>query len=96
MSNMQEILEAAEKAKRGQVASMKAAETYTRKLLEEYANAGMDAAASGSFNPISAIGGGGFHPPEVVDVLEAVFIRYIKALRKGVPTTLDDLNGPMS
>ena len=95
MSEFADLLEAEYKAKVGQVASCKAAETHTRKLLKAHEDMGTVAADSRRGNPISAIGGGNL-PPRVVDALEKVFARYIAALRKGVPTTLEDLDRPLS
>ena len=95
MSEFADLLEAEYKAKVGQVSSCKAAETYTRKLVQAYEDMGAVAAATNRGNPISAIGGG-LLPPRVVDALEKVFARYIAALRKGVPTTLEDLDRPLS
>ena len=89
------IIEAEHGAKQGIVRSLNSLRTYMRKLDQAYIDAGTWCAPRGISNPVSAIGGSHLSSSEA-DELQKIFDRYVKAIRKGVPTTLQGLNLPLS
>ncbi len=89
------IIEAEHGAKQGIVRSLNSVRTYMRKLEQARLDAGTWCATRGVANPVSALGGSHLSSVEV-DELQKVFDRYVSAIRKGVPTTLEGLGRPLS
>ncbi len=89
------VLEAEYGAKQGIMRSLNALRTYMAKLEQARQDAGVLSAASGTANPVSSIGGSEMSSKETTE-LQKIFDRYVSALRKGVPLTLDGLNQPLS
>ena len=92
---LSDVIEEDWRAKKLQISGMKSALTGVRKQDKAYNDAGVWCATRGVGNPVSSIGGSSVEP-EAVDELEKLFNRFIRALRKGVPLTLEGLNAPLS
>ena len=89
------VIEAEHAAKQGLVRSLNSARTYMKKLQQAQQDAGVWCAPRGVANPVSAIGGSTLSS-NLTTELEKLFGRYASALRKGVDTTLEGLNQPLS
>ena len=92
--DMGSLVKAEHAAKTGIVRSLNALRTYMTKLQAVQQDAGVWCAPRGVPNPVSAIGGSNLTPRVEVE-LEKIFARYVAAIRKGVPTTLEGLNLPL-
>ncbi len=89
------LIEAEESAKQGLVRSLNSARTYMKKLQQAQQDAGVWCAPRGVANPVSAIGGSNV-TSNLADELDKLFTRYVAAMRKGVESTLEGLNQPLS
>ena len=66
-----------------------------KKLQQVQQDAGVWCAPRGVPNPVSAIGGSNV-TSNLADELDKLFSRYVAAIRKGVESTLEGLNQPLS
>ncbi len=89
------LIEAEAAAKAGLVRSMNATATYMKKLQKAQQDAGVWCAPRGVANPVSAVGGSSLSS-NLADELDKLFTRYVAAMRKGVESTLEGLNQPLS
>ena len=89
------LIEAEHAAKAGLIRTLNSARTYMLKLQRVQEDAGTWCGPRGVSNPVSAIGGSHLGP-NVTDDLQKLFDRYVSAIRKGAPLTLEGLSSPLS
>ena len=90
-----DLIEAEHAAKAGLIRTLNTAQTYMKKLQKVQEDAGIWCGPRGVANPVSAIGGSHLGP-NVTDELQKLFDRYVAAIRKGAPLTLEGLSSPLS